>query len=199
MKKFVRRNTAPVAAAAAVLLALLAGLAGTRWQADEARREARRANTDASAARIAESEQRRLAESESKDRKVADAKTAEAELERIKAVRYAETIEYNSYVANMEMAAASMEFRQFDRVPRRLDASAPRLRGWEWGWIDACADNSLAKLVRNTDGAWPKFLSPMGVDSSARQTTRRRGCGIQLPAPDSLISRDTPTRLKALR
>jgi serine/threonine protein kinase/DNA-binding beta-propeller fold protein YncE len=155
-RKYIRRNKGPVAAAAAVVLALVLGLAGTLWQAQTARREARRADERAVEATEAEAEQRRLAG-------VADAKAAEAEAERAKAVKAAETIEYNSYFANVEMAAAGMDFRQFDRVRQRLDSCPEHLRGWEWRWLNASADNSLAALKGHMRPVNSAAFSPDGT------------------------------------
>jgi hypothetical protein len=170
VKKYIRRNKGAVAASAAVFVALVLGLVGTLWQAREARREA-------TAARQAEAEQRRLAESEAAARRTADQKTAEAESERAKAVKAAEIIESNAYVANVKMAAAAMDFRQFDRVRQRLEACSERLRGWEWGWLNANADNSLAELKGHTGWVDSAAFSPDGggtrivtasVDNTAR-------------------------------
>src|SRR5262249_51410819 len=63
MRKFVRRNQGRVIAASLVLVALLAGFAGTTWGLIEARRQEQLARAEADAkeqARAAEAEQRRL-------------------------------------------------------------------------------------------------------------------------------------------
>jgi WD40 repeat protein/serine/threonine protein kinase len=132
VKKFIRRNKGPVIAVGGVVVALLLGLAGTITQAQRANANARE---------------------EVQARALADQRTAEAEAERLKAdaerakaVALVETIEHNSYVANLEMAAAAMEMRSFDRVRQRLDACSERVRGWEWGWMNAGTDNSLMVL-----------------------------------------------------
>jgi hypothetical protein len=142
-RKFVRRHRAPVVGATAVFLALTLGLAGTLWMADNARK--------------AEAEQRRLAIDESKARGLADEKTAEAIKARrvadektAEAINARDVIENNSYVANVEMAAAAMDFRQFDRLRPRLGACPERLRGWEWRWLNASADQSLVELKGQT-------------------------------------------------
>ncbi|MCY3001877.1 MAG: serine/threonine-protein kinase [Planctomycetota bacterium] len=86
LSKFVRRNKGLVAAVAVVLLALGLGLVGTLWQAhvakeqrDLAQSEALRADERALAALAAESEARRLAESESALRLEAQAQKLAAE------------------------------------------------------------------------------------------------------------------------
>jgi len=60
--KFVRRNRGPVIAAGLVIVALIAGIAGTTWQAVVATQERDRADQ----ARVTEAEQRRLAEIEAR-------------------------------------------------------------------------------------------------------------------------------------
>jgi WD40 repeat protein/serine/threonine protein kinase len=56
------------------------------------------------------------------------------------------TVEYNSYVANVQMAQASLEMQMFERVLPRLEAAPLSYRNWEWFWIDARAERSLARL-----------------------------------------------------
>ena len=139
LRKFVRRYRGAVLGVAAVFLVLVLGIAGTLSGLQVAQREA-------ASARAAEAEQGRLARSESAAVVLANAKTAEAQAERLKAVKAGEMIEYNAYVGNVEMAAAAMDFGQPDRVRQRLDACPERLRGWEWRWLNASSDNSLAEL-----------------------------------------------------
>src|SRR5262249_4886256 len=50
-RKFVRRNAVAVSAAALIAVTLAAGIAATTWQAVKARRESRRADAQAAAAR----------------------------------------------------------------------------------------------------------------------------------------------------
>ncbi|HUR55603.1 MAG TPA: protein kinase, partial [Gemmataceae bacterium] len=70
VKKFVRRNRGQVFAASLVLLALLAGIAGTTWGLVKAKRQERIALDEMTAkevARKAESEQREIAEAKARD------------------------------------------------------------------------------------------------------------------------------------
>jgi eukaryotic-like serine/threonine-protein kinase len=181
-KKFVKRNKGPVAAAAAVVFALVMGLAGTLWQAREAQQQA-------AAAREAEQAQKRLAEDEAAARKTAEAKTAEA-------IAAARTIEWNAYVANIEMAAAWLDQRQFDRVRQRLDACPPHLRGWEWGWLNACADTSLVELNGHTEDVDSAAFSPDGtrivtvsMDGTARVWDANTGASLaELNGHTSLVT-----------
>jgi len=120
---------------------------------------------------IAEQERKRAdqqAREAEERRALAERKTAEAEAARA-------TVEYNSYVANVQMAAAALDVRQFDRVRARLDACPERLRGWEWGWLNACADNSLAELKGHTEAVASAAFSPDGtriVTASHDKTAR---------------------------
>ncbi|MFN0134615.1 MAG: protein kinase domain-containing protein [Phycisphaerae bacterium] len=170
LKKFIRRNKGAVLAISAVFAALVVGLVATlgMWQY---------ARTEAANARAAEGEQARLAEDarlariDADEKRIfAEAKTVEAqaerakaETERIKAVKAGETIEANSYVANVQMAQAAMDNRQFDRVRQRLDACPERLRGWEWRWLDATADTSLITFKGHKDEVYSSAFSPDGT------------------------------------
>lgn len=168
LRKVLRRHRGPVLAAAAVAIALVLGFGTALWQAGVARREA-------TAARTAQVEQQRLAELEAAVRETAEARTAEAETERQRAVQFAETIEFNSYIANVEMAGAVMEMRLFDRVRQRLDVCPQHLRGWEWHWLNASADTSLAILTGHTREVYSAAFSPDGtliVTASQDRTAR---------------------------
>jgi len=163
LRTFVRRYRSAVTAVAAVFIVLVLGIAGTMWGLQVAQRETINA-------RAAEAEQRRLAALESAARVTADAKTAEAEAERVKAeaerlkvIKAGETIEYKSYVANVQMAAGAMDNNQPDRVRKRLDACPEQLRGWEWRWLNATSDASLAELKGHTWGVTSAKFSPDGT------------------------------------
>ncbi len=167
LRKILKRHRGPALAAAAVLLALLLGLGGTLWKADEARRETERANLEATRANAEAS-----AAKEQSER--ADAKAAEADAQRQKAIDASKKIEYNSYVANIQMADAAMEMRLFDRVRQRLDACPEHLRGWEWRWLNASADGSVLKL-EHAGSVGTAAYSPDGsriVTASADGTAR---------------------------
>jgi WD40 repeat protein/serine/threonine protein kinase len=161
IRKFVHRHRGVVAATSAVILALVLGLAGTLWQAGEATREA-------AAARAAEAEQGRLAESESKARIRADAKAAEADHAR-------KAAELEAYVANLAAADASAVANEPARVRAGLDACPEALRGWEWRWLNARSDSSLAVLRGHEGAVTSAALSPDGtriVTASSDHTAR---------------------------
>jgi len=166
--KQLRKYRLPVAIAAAFVMSLLAGLGGTIWQAKRANERAEAATKAEGEAKAATEKQRQLAESEAEARREADLRTAEAVAARAK-------VEYNAYTANIEMAAAAMEYRQFDRVRARLAACPPRLRSWEWGWLNASVDNSLVALHGHTNAVSHVAFSPDGkrlVTGSRDHTAR---------------------------
>ncbi|MFN0012569.1 MAG: protein kinase domain-containing protein [Phycisphaerales bacterium] len=174
-KKFARRNKGPAFAVGAVMLALVVGLGLATWQY-------LRANERADAATKAEAATQLAKQDADEKRTVAEAKTAEAEAARAAAdtaraaeVKAREEIENNSYVANVQMAQAAMENRQFDRLRQRLDACPERLRGWEWKWLNAEADSSLAELKGHTSSVVSAAFSPDGtrvVSASSDKTAR---------------------------
>ncbi len=80
LKKFVRRNRAPVFAAAAVLVALIAGITGTAWQAREAARERDAARESERQQALLREKADALAASEASLRSAAEASQRRAEL-----------------------------------------------------------------------------------------------------------------------
>ncbi len=86
-----------------------------------------------------------------------------------------ETIEYDTYVANVQMASALMDLRKPDLVRQRLDACPERLRGWEWNWLNAKSDNSITILKGHTAAVSTVAFSPNGaqfVTASSDSTAR---------------------------
>ena len=110
--KFAARHRVPLAAAAAVLVALVLGTVATSVQAVRATRQAARAVA---------------AEAE------AEAREAEADRQRRRA-------EHNGYTGNF--AAAQARLREGDAADARalLELCPPRLRHWEWHWLEREAD-----------------------------------------------------------
>lgn len=122
-----------IGAGLAALVLVMVGLTGFALaQRSEAKRQAG----------IAEQK----AEAESKARQLASEKTAEV-------VKKSDEIEWASYVANVEVAAASFDQRQWDRLRQRLDAAPPSRRGWEWWWLHAQSDNSVFAITYSRRGA----------------------------------------------
>lgn len=168
VRVFARRNKVVFRAGVAVILALVIGLGAALGGMAWALNERTRADREAAAARVAEQEQARMATAEAEARKQADHKTAEVQA----ALR---TIEHNSYVANAQMAEASMEMRLFDRVRERLDACPEHLRDWEWHYLNATSDSSLLELKGHTALVHSASFSPDGtrIVTASRDGTAR--------------------------
>lgn len=136
LKKFSQRNKALVAGTIATFVSLVLGLAGTLWYAAQASQQA-------TAARIAEGEQKRLAADESAARLVAEAQTKIANTKTAEAEKSRQLALVEAYAANLDAADASLIAKEPSRVRVRLDACAPAMRGWEWRWLKAASDDSL--------------------------------------------------------
>lgn len=128
VRKFVRRHRPLVGATAGVALALLMGIGGTSWGF-------------VTAAKRAEGERQAKLEAQ-QGRELAEAKTAEAQAALAAEALASEAVKLQSYVGNIQMAQAAFEAKLYRRVRQRLDACPERLRGWEWRWLDARADQS---------------------------------------------------------
>jgi eukaryotic-like serine/threonine-protein kinase len=135
LRKFVRRNRGPVAAATLLLVFLLAGIAGTTWgliRADQSRRSAVEA-------RDAETEQREAAESSEKETRAANAQLRDARDE----------LRTNLYAARSNLIQAAWEAHGVTRMRELLEEQKPRpgerdLRGFEWHYWDRRANAELS-------------------------------------------------------
>ncbi|MCB9844814.1 MAG: protein kinase [Phycisphaeraceae bacterium] len=176
--KFARKHRAPLGAAMIVLFVLLVGIAGTTLgfiRADQraeaeaiAKERAQRAEKDAAAALA---EQRRLT-----DMAEDLAQTTREAMQ---------TIEHNSYIANIQMAGEALDRQQWLGLRQRLDACPLSSRRWEWGWLNACADNSILVLAGHTGSAVHATFGPDGSrivtaawDNTARVWDSRTGACI---------------------
>ncbi len=146
LKKILKRHRGPVLAGAAVFLVLVLGIVGTLR---EARRADRKAADEAAARQVAEQrtdeaiEERKKADAE---RMRADTKADEADAERERAKGARKAAELEAYTANLIAADAALAANEPSRVRARLDDCPESLRGWEWKWLDARSDSSLAVL-----------------------------------------------------
>lgn len=141
-RKFVRRNKGPVAATTAVSMALVLGIVGTTIGLLRARDEAARGKLEAIAARSAE---------------------AGRVLERDQRAAAERMIEYNRYVAHIQLAHAAFEQRMLRRTRHRLDACPRQHRGWEWYWLDARFVGRLSRFDQHTDYPVSVSFSPDGT------------------------------------
>jgi WD40 repeat protein len=156
--KFLRRHRVPVTAAAAVLVAIVAGLivsTGLYFRAEQDRRtaedqraEAERQRAEAERQRAAAVAGQRIA---SEQRTLAEKNARAAEDSRIHAER-------EGYKANI--SAAELHLRQIEFVESRAKLFlAPRnLRGWEWQYFFARTDNTAKRLFASSD--WMGFEYP---------------------------------------
>ena len=133
LRKLARRHKGKFAAAAAVVLALLIGLAATAAYASKAKREAKRADAEATAA-VA---QRDLARSAATRASAAETSALAAK----------EATDHQSYVAAIRGAATAARAGDTDAALRQLDAAPQRYRGWEWDWLRNTTDQSVSKFT----------------------------------------------------
>ena len=153
-QRFTRRHRGAVAAAAAIVLTVVAGLVTTTMQyvrAEQAREEADRQRTRADAERAAAE----LAAREAVDqRNTAVAATTEAERQRSLAVAEASAAddarkesEYREYVATIGAADGDLRSGFWKLARERLLRVPERLRNWEWRHLFLKSDTSLATLT----------------------------------------------------
>jgi len=151
-RKYVRRNLVFVLASVAVLAALVTGLALTFWQW----REAVQARSFAQASEQRAIEQRNAAdvarEEATRAKDAALVAEAKAVQEREAADAARRRVEEEAYIANIQMASAWLDSGRMGRVRERLDACPPARRDWEWNWLDAQSDSSLAALRAPNSG-----------------------------------------------
>ncbi|GMV26883.1 MAG: hypothetical protein AMXMBFR58_29140 [Phycisphaerae bacterium] len=128
LRKTAGRYRGVLAAVAAVLVTLATGLGIALWQA-------RIASAQRDAAR-------ELAGRESAAKAAAAAAKTRADERAAEAKSAREEAEYQSYVANIVAAEASLKALEADIARTRLDACEPSLRSWEWHWLDAMLPSS---------------------------------------------------------
>jgi WD40 repeat protein len=167
LRKFVRRHKVQVVAAGLVLLALLAGMAGTIWGLIEARQQEQIAREEA-----AEKEKARLAEArrvqernaalkrEAKRVKERDAalKRRDAAL-KLAAVRVKQRDKANNElkhrlgVSNLVLAGAAYDNRDVRLAAERLDKVPSKQRGWEWRYLKQQTFGGLFTLRAGATGS----------------------------------------------
>ena len=168
LRKYVRRHLVFVLASAAVLVALVTGLALTFWQW----REAVDARSLAQASELRAIEQRNAADAArveaTKAKDAALVAEAKAVQEREAADAARRRVEEEAYIANIQMGSAWLESGRMGRVRERLAACPPARRAWEWNWLDAQSDSSLAALRAPSSGE--VLLARFGPDGSRALT-----------------------------
>ena len=154
LQKALRRNRLGFAAAAAVALVLVLGIAVSSWQAvraTKAEREQSQLRQQAEAAKAQESTARQQAElaraNEAKQRKQAEA-----------AREVAERFKKRIYLANIQNAALAAYSKTYERarLDEQLDKwipeqSEPDPRGFEWWHLDFCRNSLVNSSNRLSD------------------------------------------------
>jgi WD40 repeat protein/serine/threonine protein kinase len=156
LRKFVRRHRGAVMAASLVLLALLAGMAGTTWGLFEARRQeaaagryadeakgqakaardnAKRADAEARSARRAEREARDHATAEAAAKAIAQQETRRAEAETLRAEEQLTRAQGLLYAGKIAQAQNDFEAGDGGTALRYLDECQASLRGWEHRYL----------------------------------------------------------------
>ncbi|HRX86392.1 MAG TPA: protein kinase [Phycisphaerae bacterium] len=142
LRKQLRRYRWPVTVAAGFLALIIIGLAVSLnlWMA------ARAARIVAEQAQRKEAEQRAAAIEHAED---AQAARAEAE--------------YQAFLANLSAASQALDQHELRGVRRRLAAIPDRLHRWEWNFLNAAADDSIAVLEGHTAEVRQAAFSPDGA------------------------------------
>jgi len=97
-------------------------------------------------------------------------KAARAEVERER-----EKFERFEYARTMEVAHSQWRDNNLVAMRALLDGTNPRLRGWEWGYLDRLCDSSLLTLQGHTSAVSSASFSGDGtrVVTGSRDTTAR--------------------------
>jgi WD40 repeat protein len=161
LRKFVKRNRGPVLAASVVLLAVLAGIAGTTWgwiealsQRDDAV-QARRGEAEQRAIAVAAAATARTNEEKAKEagdaalrsakeekaaRKLADEERRKAELARKKAEDNENIAEWRLYASRIASAQREWETDNLPLLYHYLNLSRRDFRGWEHDYLYTLAN-----------------------------------------------------------
>jgi eukaryotic-like serine/threonine-protein kinase len=156
VSKFVRRHKGQVLAASLVLLALVAGIAGTTWGLVVARSE------------TAEKEQalgqRNTALGEAKDAlgkrdmALGEAKKANNDYKKAN-----DELEHRLGVSAMVLANAAYDGRDYQLAAERLEKAPVEQRGWEWHYLNRQLHGGIFTLYGHTGPVTSVAFSPDGT------------------------------------
>ena len=214
LKKTFRKHRAAVAGTAAVVVALLAGLAvatamyvrSERARVETERQRAIATEQTALARTMYSRSEASRAETE-RQRGVADDQRVQAQRAQSDAEAQRTAADGQSYFANIAAADLLLRSNQIAEARKRLAAAPPALRGWEWQYLYAESDPSLATLGSGggavtsisftPDGSSLVWVADRGVlRGAARQTflpladVRRPSGGIDRPESVVAVSAD---------
>jgi hypothetical protein len=142
LKKFVSRHRVGVVAGCSVVMALVLGLTAAV----------------VGVVRATRSEQRALDSAIDADRERVKARLAGEE-----AVRQRDEALWQAYVANITAAQASLRESEIAVARAQLEAAPEHLRGWEWWYLQAQLDRSVAVLRGHEDFVRSIAFSPDGT------------------------------------
>jgi WD40 repeat protein/tetratricopeptide (TPR) repeat protein len=156
MRKFVRRHKGQVIAASLVMLALLAGLAGTTWGLFEARHQEHIAH--------GETEQKEKAlRAEAERVKERDASLKREALRVKERDKANDELKHRLGVSAMVLANAAYDSRELKLAAERLAMVPIRQRGWEWRYLKRQLDGGIFTLHGHTGPVTSAAFSPDGT------------------------------------
>ena len=158
--KWAKRRPAIAALAVAIAAITLAGIAGVVWQwrvavAERARtaealiQVAQEAKA-AEAARDREAAQRAAAEAAKNQEAIA---RQAADEQKAVAVSALDAAERSAYFNNISLADHEWAANNIGHVDQLLASAPPRLRGWEWSYLNRLAHEEVASIARATSSA----------------------------------------------
>jgi eukaryotic-like serine/threonine-protein kinase len=146
-KKFIRRNKGPVVATSMVVLAVVGGAIASVYGLMESRKQ-----RDATALRELAEQQRDTA-TRARDGEQQARQQAESAREMLARVNNARTV---------DLAHRAWKENQVGRAQELLDSCPPKLRGWEWHYVQQLCHAELLMLGRDAGLVSPASFSPDG-------------------------------------
>jgi WD40 repeat protein len=146
IKKFVSKHRWPVAAAAAVLTVLCAGLATSMFLYFKVERAGQETARQREVAQQRETEAIAKGLEAQKQRDRAELETERATNAAATAISREKEAQWQSYVANLHAADGYIQTGELNAAQQVLLLCEPQLRGWEWHYLWAQTDRSIATL-----------------------------------------------------
>jgi serine/threonine protein kinase/WD40 repeat protein len=181
VRKFTRRHRGAVAAAAALFVVLVAGLATSRWQylrAEDARIEATRQRTEAESERVGAEAARAAAEGATTE---ANIQKIDAQRQRLIATQEAQRTtealdlsDYRNYVITIAAADGEIRAGRFSDARERLLRVAAARRGWEWDHLFLRAEKTLLTLAGVPCPARPPGSPVHAIDTLVKDPDGKR-------------------------